>query len=247
MLAESYCDKSIELLREVQKTQGERIIEAAGLISRAIAAGNTLHVFGCGHSALLAQEVFYRGSGLIVVNPIFAPGTLLTDHPVTISSQVERMEGYAKILLDTAPVRAGDIIIVISTGGRNPVSIEMAIEAKKRGLKVIVITSTLSRDVPSRHSSGKKLQDLGDVVIDNRTVTGDAILTVEGLPMRIGPTSTLAGTLILQAMVCQVIENLLEAGVEPPIAMNGNLEGADAHNAEVFRKYRDRILYLSRT
>ncbi len=246
MLAEGYFNKSIEVLKDVEQTQGKRIIEAAGLISQVIASGKTLHVFGCGHSALLAQEVFYRGSGLIIINPIFAPGTLLTDHPVTITSQVERMEGYAKILLDKAPVQAGDAIIVISTGGRNAVSIEMAMEAKKKGLKVIVITSTLSRDVPSRHSSGKKLQDLGDIVIDNRTVPGDAILAVEGLPMRIGPTSTLAGAFILQAMICQVIENLMKAGVELPIAMNGNLEGADAHNAQVFAKYRDRILYLSR-
>jgi len=244
MLAREYFRKSIEVLKEVEETQQDKVILAADMISQAIMNGNTIHVSGCGHSSILAQEIFYRGSGLIVVNPIFVPGTLLTDHPVSMGTAIERMEGYARNVLDAVRTRPGDVIIVVSTGGRNAVSIEMAMEAKKRGMKVIAITSSLYRDLPSRHSSGKKLQDVGDLVIDNRAAAGDAILDVQGLGLKVGPTSTLSGTFILQAIVCQAIENMVKAGVEPPIAMNGNLEGADAYNTRVFDLYRDRILYL---
>ena len=215
---ERYLEAIIATLTEVRKTQGEAIAAAARTISEAIAGGGTVWTFGCGHSGLLAHEGYYRAGGLMLVNAITAPGQSLDVHPVPMTSQMERLEGYSEVLAEAQPMKAGDVAIVISTSGRNAVPIEMAMAARARGLKVIALTSlAYSRSVASRHPSGKHLADVADVVLDNRAPAGDAVLELAGLPEPIGPSSGAVGAAMLHAVMVQAVANLLCVCATAPI------------------------------
>lgn len=119
-------------------------------------------------------------------------------------------------------------MILVSTSGRNAFPIEMAVAAKEAGLIVIGMTSlAYSQGVGSRHPSGKKMYELCDVVLDNLTEPGDAILEDDRLPQKVGPTSGWVGCLMLQALMVEVAERLAEKGITPPIYYALNLDGSE--------------------
>jgi uncharacterized phosphosugar-binding protein len=147
--------------------------------------------------------------------------------------------------LDDYDVQAGDVIIVISNSGRNAAPVEMALEAKERGLVVVALTSLAhARSVPPKHASGKRLNEIADIVLDNQGVPGDGILKLEGLQPRVGPTSTVMGAIILNAIMVQAVTYILEAGGTPPVAFSANLDGAEEYNADLVRQYRGRVRHL---
>jgi uncharacterized phosphosugar-binding protein len=245
MLLDEYIPRAIEILEKVRRTQREAMLRAADEIAEAIARGNGVFVFGCSHAAILAAEVFYRAGGLALLNPIFAPGLTPDVRPITRTTELERLEGYGRAIIDTSPVRPGDVLIVHSVSGRNAVPVEMALEAKARGVRVIALTSVAyAASVTSRHSSGKRLHEVADVVLDNCGAPGDAVVEVPGLDQRTGPTSDVVGAAILHSVVAQVIDNLIARGITPPVFVSANLDGGDEHNARILAKYRDRIHYL---
>jgi uncharacterized phosphosugar-binding protein len=98
--------------------------------------------------------------------------------------------------------------------------------------------------VASRHSSGKRLHEVADLVLDNCGEPGDAVVDVPGLNQRTGPTSDVVGAAILHSVVAQVIENLIDQGLTPPVFVSANLDGGDAHNQRILEEYGDRIHYL---
>ncbi|MDF2630668.1 MAG: hypothetical protein K0R39_4499 [Symbiobacteriaceae bacterium] len=245
MLNETYFSEVQRLLTEVASTQGGPIQQAAERIAASIAAGGVVHLFGCGHSQMLTEEVFYRAGGLACVNPILDAGLALGGGAVK-SSQFERMEGYGLAALSQQDLRAGEVMIVISTSGRNPVPVDVAQEARRRGLTVVALTSVAySRSAKSRHSSGQVLCDVADVVIDTCGVPGDAVLELPGVAVKFSPVSTVIGAAVLNAVMARVVELLVERGVEPPIFLSGNLDGADARNMALVERYRARAGRLS--
>jgi uncharacterized phosphosugar-binding protein len=133
------------------------------------------------------------------------------------------------------------VIILLSTSGRNAFPIEMAKSAREAGLKVIGVTSlSYSNSVASRHSSGKKMFDYCDIVLDNLTVPGDAILADERLPQKVGPTSGWMGCLILQALMAETAERLAMKGIVPPIYYALNLDGSSEYVEYINRLRRER-------
>jgi uncharacterized phosphosugar-binding protein len=158
---------------------------------------------------------------------------------------MERLEGYAAMVIEQYDVRPEEIIIILSNSGRNAVPIEMAIQARKRGLKVVAITSLdFSRSVPSRHSSGKRLYELADVVIDNKVPVGDAAIGIEGIPQKMGPISTIINAVLMHAIIMRACQLMLEKGATPPVWMSANLEGGDEYNLQYTSKYKNRVKYL---
>lgn len=233
-----YIEGIVNLMDRLLVQELGKIREAAKLISRAIAAGRTLHAFGTGHSHILAEELFYRAGGLASVNPILEEGLML-HRSALLSTQLERLEGLAAILLKQQPIQAGDVIIIASNSGRNSVTIEMALEAKALGLSVIAITSmnhTLSSN--SRHGSGKKLYEIADITIDNHGCVGDASVDIANLLVKVAPTSTVIGAAIVNAIAAEVAELLIQAGVEPEYISSSNTDLGDIYNRRVIQKYK---------
>ena len=229
-MQEEYLNIAIEGIKNLRDTQSENIKKAAVLVGEVLAEGKHVFTFGSGHSQLLAREISERAGGL-------APVFLLPD---PIWGMVERLEGYGEMLLEQYPIQAGEVIFVISNSGRNPEPIEIAKGAKDRGLKVIVVTSLEhSKNVESRHSSGKKLYEFGDIVLDTGTPKGDAVMAFEGLPSKAGALSTVLGAALLNAVMVEAIQYLLDKGIEPPILISANVDGSDEHNAELMERYKE--------
>ncbi|MBO4406857.1 MAG: SIS domain-containing protein [Clostridia bacterium] len=240
-----YFDVCRETAEKVLKTQRAALEAAAEAVADATERKKSIFAFGASHAGLITQELFYRTGGLVTINPIRAPGMMLDMTPITGTSKLERLEGYGKLILEGEKIGEGDLLILHSVSGRNAVAIDMAAEAARRGVKIIVLTNmNTSRNVTSRHSSGKKLYDYADILIDNCGEKGDAALELEGLPEKAGPTSTVVGAAILNAVAVRAMELLLERGIEPPVFISANIDGGDEHNARILEEYRDHIFYM---
>ncbi|MCO5222828.1 MAG: SIS domain-containing protein [Thermomicrobiales bacterium] len=237
-----YFERLRALLDEVEG-QGAQIEEAAAMMAECIAAGGVVHVFGSGHSHMMAEEVFYRAGGLFAFNAMLDVN--LTSFGTLKAGMVERTEGYANVVLESFDVRAGEVVVIVSNSGINPVPIELAIGARERGAKTVGITSAEKyAPAASRYSTGKKLVDVVDLVVDSRVPVGDGILMFEGVDSAIGASSTVLGAALMNAIVAQVAEDMLAAGHQPPVIVSMNVPNGDEKNRELRERYRDRLQLL---
>lgn len=244
MMALNYIKEIEENIERIKDTQIESIEKAAYLIKESLKNKGVLHVFGCGHSQMYAEEVFYRAGGLVPVNAILEPALSLRPEAPK-STWFERLEGYAQKILENESTNKGDVMVIASTSGRNAVPVEMALEAKKQGITVVALTSgEFTNSVTSRHESGKKLIDIADVVLDNCGVSGDAVLEVEGFATRFGPTSSVIGFMILQSVIAEATSNLINEGEDPSIWVSSNLDKGDEINKNHIKNYKSKIKCL---
>lgn len=245
MRGNDYINCVTECINKAWGTQQDTLNKVSDLLAEKIENKNNVFVFGCSHAGILAEEVFYRTGGLAVINPIFFPGFMLNTRPITMTSQLERLPGLGKIILEQNHVSEGDLLILHSVSGRNTVPVDMALEAKRLGVTTVCITNiSYSNAVTSRHPSGKRLFEVCDLVIDNCGDVGDAAITLDGLAEKIGPTSTAVGTALLNAIVIDAVEKMISDGIVPPVFMSANLNGGDEHNARIFEEYGDNIFYM---
>jgi uncharacterized phosphosugar-binding protein len=240
-----YLEEIIRLLQEVAETQAEAIERAAEVVAGAIEADHMIYVFGATHAGILAEELFYRAGGLVPVNPILPPGLVTHVRPSTLTSRLERLPGFAAEVLAELPIESGDVLIVHSVSGRNAAAVEMAQGARERGVFVIAVTSlAYSRSVQPRAAGMPRLFEVADLVLDNRAPIGDALIEIEGLPQKVGPSSTVTGAAMLNAMVVRAAELLQQRTGDPPVFMSANLDGGDAYNQRWLEHYRGRLTYL---
>ena len=235
-LAEKFFEVSSQLQASVFRKNADVLQSAGKLIGESIAADGVLHTFGSGHSQILAAEIERRAGGLVPVSSIHDPA----------DGWPEQIPGYGARLFQRYAyqfaVQPGDVVLVISNSGRNASPIEVALEAKAAGLKVIALTSLdMSKATTSRHSSGKKLFELADLVLDNGGTPGDAAIDAPGFDYKVGPTSTLSGALLLNCLAMGIIEHLIAMGQTPPTYVSQNADGGAAHNEALALKYRHRI------
>ena len=236
-----YANAIRKLLDEIISSQTPHIERAARLMANAIEKDGILYTFGTGHSHIIAEDVAYRAGGLVPVDAILEPS--LTGHQqVHKSETMERVEGIAKVIFDYYQISPQDVMIIISNSGRNAAPIEMAQLCQQQGVPVIVITSMQhTTGTTSRHSSGSKLFQHADVVIDNLCPLGDCLIHLDKLSQPVGPASGVSGLFILQMMMVQTIQNLLNDGKEPPVFRSGNLDGSDVFNQNYLEAYKGRI------
>jgi uncharacterized phosphosugar-binding protein len=219
-------------LDEVLETEAEQIAAAAAATADRLAGDGMLHVFGTGHSHLLAEEVFFRAGGLAQVNAILDPGLML-HLSASGSTQLERLDGYSRIVLDRYDLHADDVLLVISNSGRNAGPIDAALYARERGLLVIAVTSAANyRNKSVRHRGDQHLSEVADFVIDTHVPVGDAAVSLTGLSERVGALSTAVGATIMQAFVTEIVSILLERGHQPAVIVSANVDdGPDASTA----------------
>ncbi len=245
MSSAAYLAAAAEGLRRLAETQTDAINRAAATVTETILGGGRVFSFGASHSFMLTEELVYRTGGLMLINPIFPQGMNLSVCPATLTSQLERLPDLGRVLLESSPALAGDVLLIASTSGRNAVTIDMALAAREREMTTVAITSlAYAQGVPSRHPSGKHLHELCDLVIDNCAPLGDCAVEIPGLPQKTGPLSTVLGCAAVNALVAQVIRNLADQGVTPPVFISANLPGGDEHNRKLLEQNRERIFYL---
>ena len=224
--------------------EGLNIEKAAEYCAASVSAGRVIHVFGCGHSQMFAMEVFYRAGGLVPVNALLIPHLALFPK-AKLSTLQERVEGFADRYLSLEDVDARDTMIIVSISGRNAAVVDMALEAKRIGMKVVALVSKqFAGSTTSRHSSGKNLMEVADVVIDVKCVSGDAALEIEGLEPHFCGTSTVLGMSIMESIIAQTVENCMKAGYVPPIYVSSNLDKGDAINDKHIKNYSKLITCL---
>lgn len=240
--ANEYFNEAIALLERARDTQQAAIETASGWIADSLSSGGWLYLMGTGHSHMLAEEVFYRAGGLVRVKPILETGLMLHES-ASKSTQLERLCGYAEILLDEYGINDKDTLIVISNSGRNSLCVEMAALAKARGVKTIALTSlTHSKQSQSRDKSGMRLFEVADLVMDNGGCYGDACISFG--EKKAAPTSTVVGAAILNALECAVIEQMQERGETVELYSSSNIAGGSEINDRYIQKYKGIIKSL---
>jgi uncharacterized phosphosugar-binding protein len=240
-LTRIFLSKVEEIIEDVERTQSENIRKAAEIVADTIKKDGIVYTFGTGHSHCVAEEIIYRAGGLAPVDAILEPSlTGTTD--VVKSEQMERIEGISKTIVEHRRMKDTDCIIIISNSGRNAAPIEMALECKKRGIPVIAVTSlAYSMRVNPRHSCGKRLCEVADIVIDNCGVFGDAAVKLENHDIPMGSTSNIVGNCIMHCIIIEAADMLLQKGITPPVFISGNLDNCREINQELLNRYWGRI------
>lgn len=239
-----YFQKLKELLSSIEKNENENLKKAAEKVAQCIQSNGIVHVFGCGHSHILGEELFYRAGGLVPINPILIENLMLHNGAVR-SSELEKENDFAAQFMKNVKIQPQDVVIVASTSGRNPVPIDVAEFAKNKGAFVISITSYVyTKAVTSKHKSGKYLYNTAALSIDNHIMVGDALMEHESLGVRFGPGSTVVGAAIVNGIMVEAISMMIDNNFEPPVFKSGNVDGAEEHNRELINKYKDRIPML---
>jgi len=231
--AQSYFASAHQLFEEIAAQELEKIRQVAQAAARSVMAGGILHLFGSGHSAIPTQEVYIRAGGLTNTRPVSLERVL---------DVFERIEGVGAALMKNFDGRPGEVLIVFSNSGVNPLPIEVVLEGKRRGLFTAAVTSfEHSLRVDPKHSSAQRLMDVAEVAIDSHVPYGDAGLEIAGVPGKVGPLSTLAGVVIVNAIMAETIEQIVAQGGSPPVRISRNIPGGVEHNQPYIDRYGDRI------
>jgi uncharacterized phosphosugar-binding protein len=241
-----------DLLDRLENTQMPAIAEAAALCANAIAANGLVHLFGTGHSRIPLEEMFPRYGSYPGFHPMAELSMTYHTQVVGVNGQrqamfIEQMEGLAETILSNFQFGEHDVMMVFSAGGLGSASIEIAIGARHRGLPVVAVTSvTQSKTGTPRHSSGTRLMDHADILIDIGTPSGDAMITLDGLETPVGPGSTLAFVAVVNEIKVLTADLLYQRGALPDVLTSAALVGTD-RSADMFNNaYRDYARRLSR-
>ena len=240
-----------ELFENILSTQQPALQQAARRLSRAIQEDRRIHILGTGaHSQLAVEEVLWRAGGLPAWNPILDPGTSLV-HGAKRSVSFERLPGYGVGVLNANQVgnTPGETMVLINAYGIDPMSLDVALECRRRSVYTIGITSpaygrSTPADSPIRHPSRKNLFEEVDLLIDSQVPLGDAVGQVPGFAQEVGSSSTLCSCFVMNLLVIATVQELQESGVEPPVFLSANLPQGDAANARWERQYGPRARYL---
>lgn len=245
-----YIHQSQEIIARIQGTQMETIERAAEQCAHTIANYGLVHMFGTGHSRIFVEEMFPRHGSFPGFHPIVELS--LTFHNVVVGANgqrqamfLEHVEGLGQVILRNFVFSPPDCFLLFSNSGINEVVVDVALEAKRQGFPVIAVVSLdhCTRS-PALHSSGNKLPDIADIVIDNCTPGGDALVHVAGLDDPVGPGSTIGAATVTNAIKCLVAEKLVALGKPPIVLTSSVLIGHEASKKrfdECYDDYRARI------
>lgn len=240
-----YLEEIESYLDRICNEQQDMMLKAARMMADQIKADKVIYVFGSGgHSNMMAEEMFHRAGGLACISPVFVDSIRIPHVPLG-----ERSPGIAPYALDFYGIGKDDLLLLVNGYGINPVTIETAIECKKRGVKVIAVTSTdyaekLPKDFPGRHATGQNLHEMFDTVLYTYMEYGDALVKMDGVGSKVGSYSTFGNAFICNSLVLKTCELLVEDGFEPPIINSINVEGGLEKNQELYAKYRPLIRWL---
>ncbi len=245
-----YISRAAAILERIASTQMEAIERAADLCSQSIAREGLVHLFGTGHSRIFVEEMFPRHGSFPGFHPIVELS--LTYHNLVVGSNgqrqamfLEHVEGFGQVILRNFVFDKPDCFLLFSNSGVNEVVVDVALEARRQGLPVIAVVSvdhcTAS---PALHSSGRKLTDLADILIDNCTPAGDAMVRIPGLEDPVGPGSTIGAAAVTNALKCSIAAKLTALGKPPIVLTSSYFIGSEASKQrfeDCYDDYRARV------
>lgn len=236
--AAAYIENIQKLIDEVMLTQLTSIESASHEIALAIENSKKIFLFGTGHSHMLAEEMFFRAGGLVRVQPVLEE-SLMLHTSASKSAEIQQLSGYANIIFDHYQMKKGDVLVIFSYSGLSGVCIDLAKLANERGLILIALTNTkCARLGVSYHTSGKCLYEYADIVIENVGALSDASVEIDGFDIPVSPTSTVIGSMIMNAVVARTVEILVQKGIKPEVFAGGDSE----YNCEIDNRYVDKYL-----
>lgn len=244
MSAINYLEQAGDLIKKIQATQMDNIQQAAKAMAASIAAKRAVHLFGSGHSVIPVLDLFPRYGSFPGFHPVMDPRLMWFSITGPGGARellwLEREEGYIKNVLLSHNLDAQDTFIVYSHGGNNAAPVEIALAAKEKGLTVIAVTCVANRKINApKHSSGKALPDIADIVIDNCSPPEDALVAIEGLKAKVAASSTVTSVTISMALLAETTAQLARLGALPErVFVSPNVQGIPkSNNEEVFRDY----------
>jgi uncharacterized phosphosugar-binding protein len=243
--ADRWLDAAKAVLEHVAETQSDAIEAASRIFADSIASDRLVHVFGSGHSRMNTEEMFPRIGSYPGFHPIAE--LAVSNHVGVVGPNglrqamfLEKVPGFARVILQQFKIHPGDSFLVFSSTGINAVVIEVALYAKAMGLPVVAVTSQAhTQATGSRHESGKRLADVADVTIDNGSPAGDASVDIEGVPYRVGPTSSIGAIAVVNALKARTAELLAERGVTPIVLTSPHFTGSAEGELQLERVYEE--------
>lgn len=246
----AYLTEVKKILDRIESTQMGQIERAAEICTHTIAGEGLVHLFGTGHSRIFVEEMFPRHGSFPGFHPIVELS--LTFHNLVVGSNgqrqamfLEHVEGFGQVILRNFVFSPPDCFLIFSNSGVNEVVVDVALEAKRLGMPVIAVISVEHCTAsPANHSSGKKLIDIADIVIDNCTPAGDALVSIPDLADPVGPGSTIGATTVTNALKCRIAEKLTERGKPPIVLTSSYFIGSEASKErfdDCYDDYRARV------
>lgn len=237
-LAGRYLATATALLDQAVAVNAPVLEKLGPVIGGSLAQGGILHLFGSGHSDVIARELVGRAGGLVCISSI----------PDATGGFIENLPGYGTKIAERYDrqygLLPGETIIVISNSGKNSSPLEVALYAKAKGLHVVGLTCVeMAKSAATVHPDGKKLHEIADHVLDNCGVPGDAVVPVTADVMA-GPTSTFIGATLLNLLSLEIVGWLKAGGHPLPVLRSQNLPGAIDHNRELAKQYKGRLSRL---
>lgn len=247
----SYLDATEQIIQRIRSTQIDAVDAAAEICANSIAGDGLVHLFGTGHSRILVEEMFPRHGSFPGFHSMVELS--LTFHNQIVGSNgqrqamfIEHVEGLGKVIMRNFVFAAPDSFMIFSNSGVNEVVVEVGLEAKALGLPVMAVVSAdhCAASAP-KHSSGQKLIDLADVVIDNCVPAGDALVNIDGLADPVGPGSTVGAAAVVNMIKCAVAEKLTAKG-KPPNVLTSSFfispEESKKRFDEAYDEYREGLI-----
>jgi len=250
MLATEWLKNTRDVMSRIEETQMENIQKAAALMADTIGCGRWVHTFGCGHATLPIEEMYPRIGGFVGFHPMIEIPLSFFTH-ITGEMGVhqfvflERVEGYGTEIMKGYTFDSRDTMWLFSHSGINNVNIDIALESKKKGMKVVVFGSAAAaKGKKTRHSSGKTIFDIADIVVDTCAPIEDASVSLKNHQDKIGPVSTMAFVTCVWMTITTVAEILADRGVKLYIHPSHNVPGdttARERLDEALAEYKQRI------
>ena len=250
MLAKQWLNNARDVMSRIEETQMENIRKAAEVMADSIEAGRWVHTFGCGHATIPVEEMYPRIGGFVGFHP-------MVELPLTFFTRItgemgvhqfvflERVEGYGVEIMKGYNFDSRDTMWLFSHTGINNVNIDVALEAKKRGMKVIAYGSAAAaKGETSRHSTGKTIFDVADIVVDSCAPIIDASVDLKNHQDKVGPVSTMAFVTCVWMTVTTVAEILADRGVKLFIHPSHNVPGdttAKQRLEDALAEYKKRV------
>lgn len=242
---ELFWQEAQKVIQRIYQTQTDAIRQVGKLFADCLEKDGIIQAYGTGHSRAFAMELSGRAGGLVPVNMISLDDLALrAGWPLARvkAPEIERDMEAGQALLSCYHIDPRDVFIICSNSGVNVAIVEVALRVKEQGHSLVAVTALdHSRQVESRHPSGKKLYELADIVIDNCGPFGDAMLEMPGAPGKACSISSVSGSLIGQMLTAETIGNLLARGITPPVFLSANIPGGIEQGKKLREHYGDRI------